>query len=123
MESAPIREPVKQRHYESLSSLALLGVFCFGFVWFWFFFFFKWKLFNLTSWHFWGFRTKLIAAAAAWSAVTKKPNSIINLCVSNLGDSGFPGETVLFAVLHLLLPAVSLLELAVFCVLFLMPSS
>lgn len=87
------------------------------------FFFFKWKLFNLTSWHFWGFRTKLIAAAAAWSAVTKKPNSIINPCVSNLGDSGFPGEAVLFAVSHLLLPGVSLWELVVFRVFFLMPSS
>lgn len=87
------------------------------------FFFFKWKLFNLTSWHFWGFRTKLIAAAAAWSAVTKKPNSIINPCVSNLGDSGFPGEAVLFAVSHLLLPGVSLWELVVFRVFFLIPSS
>lgn len=48
MESAPIREPGKQRHYESLSSLALCCFFCV------FFFSFKWKLFNLTSWSFLG---------------------------------------------------------------------
>lgn len=66
---------------------------------------------------------KLIAAAAAWSAVTKKPNSIINPCVSNLGDSGFPGEALLFAALHLLLPGVHLLEPVVFHVVFLMLSS
>lgn len=88
-----------------------------------FFFSFKWKLFNLTSWHFEGFRTKPVAAAAAWSAVTKKPNSIISACVSNLGDSGLPGEVVLSAVLRLLPPRVSLLELVVFRVFFLMPSN
>lgn len=109
-------------HYQVSPWWVFLVVFFFW--WVFVFFFFKWKLFNLTSWHFWGFRTKLmIAAAAAWSAVTKKPNSIINPCVSNLGDSGFPGEAVLFAVLHLLLPGVSLLDLVVFHVLFLTPPS
>lgn len=38
------------------------------------------------------FRMKLIAAVAAWSAVTKKPNIIVKLCVAKHGDSGFPGQ-------------------------------
>lgn len=66
---------------------------------------------------------KLIAAAAAWSVVTKEPNSRINPCESSAGDSGFPQEAALFAVLHLLLPRVRLSDLMVFHVIFLMLSS
>lgn len=54
---------------------------------------------------------KLIAAAAAWSIVTKESNSRINPCESSAGDSGFPREAVLFAVLRLLLPGVRLSDL------------
>lgn len=101
MERAPIREPGEQRRYESLPTLALE-------IYYFFFFLFKWKLFSLTSWHFWGFRRKLIAAAAAaWSAVTKKPNITIKLRVSARGDSGLPGEAVPLAGPCFLLPGVS----------------
>lgn len=66
---------------------------------------------------------KLIAAVAAWSAVTKKPNIIMKLCVAKRGDSGFPGEAVPFAVLNLLIRGVSLLGFVTFHVPFLTLSS